>query len=88
MPGPYACYLSCLVPGGYIGAGAAVALVGKGDILGVSTGELDTGTELFTVEPINKRKQMRMVWYFTSPFNIIYHIHLNYCKCSYKRTVR
>lgn len=35
----------------YIWAGAAVALVGKGDITGVSTGELDTGTELFTVEP-------------------------------------
>ena len=43
-----------LVPVCYIGAGAAVALVGNGDILGVRTGELETGTELFTVEPKNR----------------------------------
>ena len=43
-----------LVPIRYIGAGAAVALAGNGDILGVSTGELETGTELFTVEPKNR----------------------------------
>ena len=52
-----------LVPIRYIGAGAAVALAGNGDILGVSTGELETGTELFTVEPKNRNMKNCKYWY-------------------------